>query len=251
MKIIDPYLVPLGLVPGVLAVEMVGRNADVDTGTVPETIWGAGGQVGFRTVAAVVEVLSSDAADDGAPAGTGAQTIRVKGLDEDYEPIEETFTMNGVTAVIGTALFLRVNSVEVLTAGSGGTNAGNITVRDSVAGTTRNYIAAGRGRSESAFFTVPAGKILLLGAWIASATVAGAGSETQVDVMERRNAGSVNAFHVAWSMIVTSSFESPFRIPHRFPEKTDVEFRVTEVANSNTVVALHAHGMLVDLTQFP
>ena len=78
----------------------------------------------LQTAAAVVELISDSGNDD--VAGTGALTCKVTGLDGDYALVTETFTMTGAVAVVGTQLFMRVLKVEVLTAGTGGTNAGAI-----------------------------------------------------------------------------------------------------------------------------
>lgn len=81
------------------------------------------------TVAVLLGISSGNAAD--AIAGTGARTLRVHGLDANWQKQTEDFSTNGQTKVTGTKYFLRVNYVEVLTAGSGGTNAGDIYVYDS------------------------------------------------------------------------------------------------------------------------
>lgn len=86
------------------------------------------------SVAVALGISSSSVEDDtdkgGATPGTGAFTVKVSGLDTNWAEISETKTMNGRTKVVTTALFLRVNSVEVLTAGTGETNAGTIYVYD-------------------------------------------------------------------------------------------------------------------------
>ncbi len=76
---------------------------------------------------------------------------------------EEDVTLNGTTAVTTSSTWYRIFRVRCLTYGSGGTNAGNITVRHS--STTANVFAvapAGTGRSTIAAFTVPDGKTMLI-----------------------------------------------------------------------------------------
>jgi hypothetical protein len=246
----DGILLALNKVPGMEFVELVGRNADIDTGGgLPETIWPAGGVYSFRSAAAIVEVVSSSVEDDiltaGAVAGTGAHTIVIEGLDEDYKPVREEITLNGTAAVDGTVEFLRINSVYVGDVGSGGTNAGNITIRDDSAGTTRAYIGAGRGRSEQMVYTVPADHNLILLGWYIAARDASGASFADIDFRERHNATS-EAWHVAWSATVERLFPSPFNlIGHPFPEKTDIEMRATSVDADNTVVDFHGHAILV------
>lgn len=240
----DPFRIALGLEPGVRFWDMVAKNSDIDTGTVPETVWAAGGLATFRSAAAIVEVVS-DSADDAA-AGTGARTVTIYGLDANYVEIEETITLNGTSAVDGTKLFLRINSAEVATAGSGKTNAGNITLRDNGAGTTRAYIVAGHGHTQLGVYTVPAGKTLLFdGFYVTSRDNTGVVRYANINVYETHNAAG-GARHIAWTLGVSGVFESPFTIPHPIPEKTDLEFVVTTVASNNTIVSIHAHGALCD-----
>ena len=130
--------------------------------------------------AAKLQVSSSAAADDGDPAGTGAQTIEIVGLDSAYALQTETVTLNGQTQVETTKSFLRVFHVTVLTAGSGYTNAGDLyiiktgtggTVTAGVPGTLTSAwvkVPVGQGYGTSGIFTVPAGKKYQLRSIIAS-----------------------------------------------------------------------------------
>ena len=73
-------------------------------------------------------LASTSANDDNG--GTGALTVRVTGLDANYDVASETVTLDGQTKVLTVATFTAVHSVTVLTAGSGGANAGTIYVAD-------------------------------------------------------------------------------------------------------------------------
>lgn len=78
----------------------------------------------FAGTAAKLDVSSSSESDKAA--GTGALTMAVYGLSASYQPISETVTLNGQTAVTTALSYLRVHGMKVLTAGSGRTNAGDI-----------------------------------------------------------------------------------------------------------------------------
>jgi len=245
----DGLLLAMNKVPGVRFVELLGRNPDIDTGTVPETIWPAGGAYSFRSAAAICECVSDSVEDDlltaGLVAGTGCHVITIEGLDANYDEVTEDITLNGTAAVDGAVLFLRINQVSVKTVGTGGTNAGNITIRDNGAGTTRAYIGAARGHSEMAVYTVPADHTLLLAGWYLAARDSTGASFADIDVRERHNA-IAGAWHVAWSVAVEKVFGSPFAlIPHPFTEKTDIEVRATSVIANNTVVDWHGHAVLM------
>jgi len=124
-----------------------------EVGTTTEDLWGAGGVMVWPSAAGVASVVSTDVADTSA--GTGALTVKISGLDEDYLEISETITMNGTTPVNSTLSYLRVNSAYAATAGTGEVNAGNITV--SVGGNVQRYIAALAGICHCGQYTVPAG----------------------------------------------------------------------------------------------
>lgn len=244
---LNMYRVAAGRNPDMHWLEFVARNPDVDTGTVPETLSPVGGLLTFRSAAAVIEVISDSAADDGDPAGTGARTIRIDGLNANWDMISETVTLNGTTAVSTVAEFLRINMVEVVTVGTGRTNAGNITLRDASAGATRSYIAAGRGRAEVGMVSVPRNHTLLGDGWYATANL-GVGSKAaaMLDVMESHNDGAVaGPQHAAWTVGVEGSFTAGFDIPHVFREMTDVHIIVRQVGANDTTVTFHGHGVLV------
>ena len=144
-----------------LLIRQFGRNSDIDNGTTPEDIWDGGGlYTGIPTGAAeTVEVFSSNANDtDG---GSGAEVVRISGLDANYDIQTEDITLNGTTAVTTTTTWTRCNLVVVQQSNNGandGVNAGTITVRHST--TTANVFAvmqAGRNHSEVAVITVPRG----------------------------------------------------------------------------------------------
>ena len=145
----------LNMIPGVRRVAALGNNPDIDQGTIPEDVWTGGGLYPFMTAATSLEIVSTSAAD--AAAGTGARTVTINGLDINYVEVVQTVTLNGTTPVaIPTQLF-RINSALIMSSGTGGTNAGDINIRNSGAGTVRAIIPAGYGITRQSVFTVPAG----------------------------------------------------------------------------------------------
>lgn len=128
-------------------IHISGYNGDVDVGA--EDIYSNGAAVTFPAAAAATTVLSSSAND--AAAGTGARTIRVHGLSAGNVKIYEDVTMDGTNAVTLTNSFLRILYMEILTAGSGLTNAGVIDAKHSA--TVLMSIEASQGRSRTAIFT--------------------------------------------------------------------------------------------------
>lgn len=150
----DPHIaLKRGKVQGSTPYDIYGINADVTTA---EDIWNQGGTYAAPATAEVVNVVSGSANDDGAPAGTGARTIRLYGVDSNYDLATEDITMNGTTNVASATSWWHIYKMLVLTVGSGGTNAGAITATSAAAGTpVLCSIAASAGVSKSTVFLVP------------------------------------------------------------------------------------------------
>lgn len=104
----------------------------------------------------VVSVVSDDVDDDGDPADTGARTLIIRGLlTSDWSLDTETITLNGTTPVVSTKSFIRINELEVVTAGTTLTNEGTITA--SIGGTDIMEIYPEHTTSDAGRFTIPAG----------------------------------------------------------------------------------------------
>lgn len=236
----DDVLAAMGYRPGVRPVDVVFHNPSIDTATVPETVSPIGGLVALRTAAAVVELVSTSAAD--AAAGTGARSVLVQGLDAQYNEVSEVLVPNGITPVQGAVLFLRINTVSVLSAGTGGTNAGDITIRDAGAGTTRSFILAAQGISEVGVYTVPAEHQLLATGWTISARDA-VGNKALADVAFYVREQGVRK--IDWRMSLDGTISPIVGTAHVFHEKADIEVVVTRVNTNGTTVYLHGHGLLI------
>ncbi len=152
----DDFFLRLGLgeIPGATGVNVVGRNTDVDKSDVPEDIWDGGAESTniiiwvAPTTARIHDIASDDAADDGAPVGTGARTIRVFGLtDWDTPEVSEDLTLDGVTNVPTANAYVTINHMQCLTFGSGAENAGTIQATAQVDGTVTAQINPGIGQT--------------------------------------------------------------------------------------------------------
>jgi hypothetical protein len=150
-------------------VSVWGRNAIAGTGW--EELYAYDQALAWETIlaaAAKVDITSSSAAD--AAAGTGARTLRLVGLDANYRLQWEDIALNGQTIVVSLLSYLRLFGAEVLTVGTGGSNAGDIHIVKT--GTGGSYTAGVPGTLTSALckmligvnsamsgiFTAPAGE---------------------------------------------------------------------------------------------
>lgn len=128
-------------------------------------------------------VKSSAAADSAA--GTGARTIRLTYLTAAFELKTEDITLNGTTAVVTVATDIAyVESMIVLTVGSGGGNAGTISLHTNTlgSGVTWASIAVSDNQTFWAHHYVPAGKTCYLLAVNAGATVVA--GQTNINVIQ-------------------------------------------------------------------
>mgnify|MGYP006921299728 CR=1 FL=1 len=134
-------------------------------GATSNPVWTAGGATSYAQLltGTALELVSSSAND--ASGGTGARTVRVKGLDANYNPFEEVVTLNGTTPVaLANTSVIAINKLKVVTAGSGGVNAGTITCRTVSGSVTKSSIGGANfsNQSQDFIYTVPANTYGLL-----------------------------------------------------------------------------------------
>ncbi len=214
--------VALGNVPGVKSIFKFGTNTDV--GTTEETIWAAGGLYVTPTTATVASIASTSV--DDTAAGTGARTILIQGLDEDFLEQEEIITLNGQTIVQSVNTYIRLNRMFVLTAGSSNTAAGQIVA--TVDAKTVATIPIGFNQTQVCHYTIPADKNGYLNAVFFGV---GQGKEIRAGIYVRPF-GSVYR-NTANTFLYQSVLDADFTVPPYLPPKTDIELRA--VAATGTV----------------
>lgn len=230
----DFYLeVAKGNVAGHSFIHKFGANFDIDTTTDPETIWSAGGLYPWSSLssAQTLYVLSTDAGD--------TMDVEIQGLDSNYTLQTETVTLTGTTAVTTTNTFLRVFRMS-----ADADNAGDITARiTSASGTVVAQIDAGYAQTLMAVYTVPAGKTAYL---TALDTTVQKNKDAQIRLFQRPTGEAFRIAHMAETF--ESSYRYDFTIPLKFPEKTDLEVRASEVETNGTRVTANFDLLLVDNT---
>lgn len=229
----DELSIASGKLVGYSIVNKFGLNPDVDMAG-NEDIWGGDGYyTGFATAAEQLRVSSSSANDTSA--GTGARTVRITGLDSNYAVITETVTLNGTSNVTTTQSFLRAHTMTTLTAGSGGVNAGVITVAQNV--TTTNVMLSmsiGRNQTNNSAYTVPAGYT----AYMTTLTAAcGTNGSAAIDGnIWARSFGGV--FRSRRPFFLSDSFRMASEIYGGlvFTEKSDIIIRINGCSATNVPV---------------
>lgn len=106
------------------------------------------------TAAGIVTVASSANTTAGV-LGTGARTVEVTYINSVGAEARETVSLNGTSGVAMTHSAKFINEMKVLTAGSGGVSAGNITATAATDNTVTSKILAGANRAQQAILMAP------------------------------------------------------------------------------------------------
>jgi hypothetical protein len=105
-----------------------------------------------------IEVVGGSTDDDGSPAGTGAQTVKVKGLDTSFNIKEASLTLDGTTIVEqGDTTWTFINEAYITATGTGLASAGTLTFSNDAAGNNIGLIEAGDYGIRNCWWKVPAG----------------------------------------------------------------------------------------------
>lgn len=233
-------IISASTVDDVKHVNKFGRNPDIDSGTTPEDIWPAGGLYQFPDTPQILQVSSSSTNDTSG--GTGARTIRVSGLCNNWLLQDEDITLNGQTTVETTLPFVRVFRVQVLTAGDSGYNEGLITITYKDDATTAAVVTAETGQTLLAIYTIPAGYtgfMTRLYATLNSSLNNAAGSRASIAMFFRENGDDEDA---AWqlkheeSIVIdgTSHMLNRYEPYVKVLERTDIRMTAISASDNNT-----------------
>ena len=156
--------------------------------------------------------IASASANDAA-AGTGARTVKITYYKNSggtvTGPFYETLTLNGTTGVNTVASDIYyIEQMEVLTVGSGGTNAGIITLYTQInkGGTAIGTIAASEGHTEWAHHYVPSGKTCYITAVYVA--LAGGGATSGGVQLKEQDLSLANAYDNPLTEFVRSQIPS-------------------------------------------
>lgn len=212
-------------------VNVYGYNGSI--GTSEQTVWPHTGVYSFPATTSTMTVSSDDAND--AAAGTGARTVEIMGLDANHQVVFEAVTLNGLTEVTTTNAFLRIQSLEVIDAGSGGENAGIIyigtgTVTSGVPANVFGLIEKTDNLSHHSFWTVPAGITAYIPNYLVT-SYGTAASVAEIRFRVRKNGFFFRTIHRF--KVTRGSTPGMFFVPLRLEEKTD--FQVLASADTGNI----------------
>jgi hypothetical protein len=229
----------------------IGFNPDIRNAE--EDLLPQGGVYTFPATATKMDLVSTDADDDGDPADTGARTITIYGLLADYSEASETLTLNGTTPVTTANTYLRINNMRVASAGSSNAPEGILSLSETTGTTYKyGYIRNGFTRQRTLIYTVPLGKTLYITSETLSAVCGASGHWTRYTLRATYDEKADTVLRAGLYMpfmetsIVESAFERHFAIPLRFPATTDIKLSaVTDTSGTATLVPGVLRGYLV------
>ena len=222
------YDIAEGHLDGHEVVFVYGYNGSV--GTTQEAVIPTSTTQNYMAAAAKIAVTCDSTRDS--TGNAGARTVVVTGLDSLYAVQAETLTLDGVTGPKSTKYWLRPLLVRVLTAGTAGSNLGNVYVKDSTSTTTYLQASAGRGQSHHAIWTVPDGyQLHVVGLFGSDASSKGA----RISLYYRPYGGAWT--NPAGTAIFDAFATLPLACPFTIPAKADIQFRTTAVLAGAIVTA--------------
>lgn len=190
---VDEYLVNSNTNVDRFFVHKFGKNSTTASGDVIMEPGQAYPYLTYTGTALAMRVKAGGNTAD-TSAGTGARTVTIQGLDENFAIASETVTLAGASASSATTTtFSRVLRVLVATTGTGRVNAGDIVIEDSGGAADYATIPAGEGQGHLGFLTVPAGfNGYLLDVSVTTSAVSG-NSTVEVQGFQRSNANQTEA----------------------------------------------------------
>jgi len=223
MSLFDNTFAPIGLsiqrgnVGNFSGVHKFGLNTAVGSGAF-ETVWDGNNTYTYPSSSGTATATSSDTDDN-----TG--TVKIFGLDSNYDFAEETLTIGGSA---GTINFIRVFRAVMITANTGNTNVGTITI--TVSTTTVAQIRVGYGQTLMCVYTIPRN----YNAYLMQIDL-GSSKDLENEIrfiskeIDNGNVWNTRAFITTRGGFI----EKNYAVPVKFTEKTDLELVAKASATSS------------------
>lgn len=221
----NPLAIAKGEVNGYSSVHKFGAVPAMSTNTTG-TVWDVNDTLypwsAFDT-AGVLNIPAVNAADNG-------HSVKVFGLDENFNAIEEDFILSSTATVTGTKTFSRVYRAYYYDSTS---NVGDISVLRGA--TTVLRIKAGKAQTLMAIYTVPAGYTAYLTQGVASIKY---GGDASIEMFVRYfGQTSFRIGHAGEVAGTGMPYSYKFTVPIAIPEKSDIDVRASVRSNNSKVTA--------------
>ena len=223
MSLFDNTFAPIGLsiqrgnVGNFSGVHKFGLNTAVGSGAF-ETVWDGNNTYTYPSSSGTATATSSDTDDN-----TG--TVKIFGLDSNYDFAEETLTIGGSA---GTINFIRVFRAVMITANTGTANVGTITI--TVSTTTVAQIRAGYGQTLMCVYTIPRN----YNAYLMQIDL-GSSKDLENEIrFISKEIDNGNVWNTRAFITTRGGFmEKNYAVPVKFTEKTDLELVAKASATSS------------------
>ena len=175
---------------------------------------------------------------------TDTATIKIIGLDANYNEISEIVTLNGIIETDQTtnAEFLRVNDVITIA----GNAVGDVTLVESGGANILAKMNGGTGRNQAAIYTVPAGCEFHLTRLNGFTADTGASPNERTAFFRNYTVLPSGVILRVAELAFHNSFEIYRSNPFKYGEKTDIQFQMKQAQASGTVeVSIFSEGLLI------
>lgn len=221
------FQVAQGLIPGTISVFKAGYNPSIANNT-EESLWGNSSLYPWASWGAggTLSCASASASDTGVLVITGLRS-------SDWVQVTETVTMTGVTPVVTSNSFIRINELRY---SGNGANVGAISVSRGAA--VVGFIEVDSGLGQMGQYTVPTGYTAYI---LTGSANIGKGNDGTGRFKYRLYNGS---FQTALTFLLfQSTFNFEFMAPLSLPEKSDLD--VTMVASVSGTACSCAYSIII------
>jgi hypothetical protein len=173
--------------------------------------------------------------------------VYIEGLDANGYIASETVTMNGVANVATSRTYTMIHRMTVATAGSGATNAGDITATADTDATVTCIIKAGYGTCLLAVYKVPSNYTAFLLDVHANMTCSTSGAYVDVHLMTKAPGSGawVTRSILGLSNVGSSAHDVDYELPFYLPSGTILKFRGENPGSNNIRLGVHFHILLL------
>jgi hypothetical protein len=245
---------------GTTSTKIYGRLPSAPaTASGPSDIWPGAAIQGVRNLpTSVFQIaVASDSAQDILTSGSGAWTVQIVYLDANYASQTLNVNLNGQTAVATGVNALRIQSAQVIAAGTGGVNAGNIYVYDATSSlsggvpqtATKLYaqIATGYNTDGLGMYTVPTGytaQILHVVTGVTNGTASSYNARVRVGAAAYSGTiggGTLLPFQyavIAGPGTTTPNDDLRSDLPETLPAGSEIRFQASSTASGAEVIVI-------------
>ncbi len=218
----------MGSIDGLQVHHIVGYNPSLTLATIEETIWDTGGVYQWIDIPSQLSIVSDNVNDDWG--GSGAQSVRLYGLNSDWDMITEDVQLNGTTPVSTAQTYQRIHQMTIPAIEGGGAKDAIGTIAAKIGATVHAQIINGNNQTLMALFTVPRN---YTGFIIYGNACVGKSKEVFVKFRTRDYEGVFTLDCPVF--IFESTFDKRFEVPHRINEKSDIVMSAYATADDTEV----------------